>query len=133
MLGWSCLGVFAVLGVLAVAALVGLFVVADKDGGAEDGPRGDVRLTACVVDATTKWPHADVLVTNRSAKASDYGVHVEFLDPAGKRLSDAYGATDNLAPGQRATVRVQSLHQVAAGTRCRIVDVSRHMSWRPSG
>ncbi|MFJ5553032.1 FxLYD domain-containing protein [Streptomyces sp. NPDC093225] len=124
---------FAVLGLLAVAAVVGLLVVADKDGGAEEGgPRGDVRLTACVVDATTQWPHADVLVTNRSAKASDYGVHVEFLDPAGKRLSDAYGATDNLAPGQRATVRVQSLDQVAAGTHCRIVDVSRHMSWRPS-
>ncbi|MET9377480.1 FxLYD domain-containing protein [Streptomyces sp. NPDC002992] len=94
----------------------------------ENGVRGDVRITACEVDPRTTWPSAELLVTNRSSKSSDYLVHVEFVDASGKRLSEAYTSTNDVAPEQRSKVTAQSLDQVTAKVTCRIVDVTRRAS-----
>ncbi|MEU4728931.1 MULTISPECIES: FxLYD domain-containing protein [unclassified Streptomyces] len=86
-----------------------------------------MKITACEVDSSN-WPHANLLITNRSSKASDYWVQVEFVDATGKRLSEAYASTNDLAPGQQSAVTAQSLDQVTVKITCRITDVSRYAS-----
>lgn len=131
----TCLIVALVLGGLALLAVIALialtaFVATVEDPSRDDpdGPAGDVKLTACKVDADTKWPHADLDVTNRSSKPSDYSVSVEFVGPAGERLTEAHTALTHLAPGQVAHDRAQSLTQVDAPVTCRITDVTRFAS-----
>lgn len=91
----------------------------------ESGPRGNVKITACAVDSSTRWPHADLLVTHRSGKTSDYIVHVEFVDASGKRLDKSYAVTNKVAPGQRSAVTAQALSEMSGGITCRITDVTR--------
>ncbi|QGZ51860.1 hypothetical protein GPZ77_28895 [Streptomyces sp. QHH-9511] len=144
-IGFSCLG--AVL--LVVALIVAITLVArDGDGGGdgdperrtpvprspsgrpqeESGARGDAKITTCEVDPVTKWAAAELLVTNRSSKASDYIVHVEFVDASGTRLSETYASTNDVAPGQQSKVTAQGLDQVTAKITCRIKDVTRYAS-----
>ncbi|MGW2016489.1 FxLYD domain-containing protein [Streptomyces sp. NPDC001927] len=134
-IGFSCLGLIAVA--VALIAAVTL-TVGDDDPERRaptnsatptaDGPRGDVRIASCEVDLVTKWPSAELLITNRSSKTSNYMVQVEFVDAANKRLSEAYAATNNVAPGQQSRVKAQSLDQVAVKISCRVSDVSRFAS-----
>ncbi|MFJ3860470.1 FxLYD domain-containing protein [Streptomyces sp. NPDC090085] len=145
-IGFSCLGAIVMVVVLVI---VGLLVGGRGDGRPErrppsvpasqsavpsgqpreeSGPRGDVKITACEVDSFTKWPHAKLLVTNRSSKASNYTVQVEFVDAGGKRLSEAFAVTNGVAPGQQSAVTAQSLDQVTAKVTCRITEVDRYAS-----
>ena len=128
----TCLVVALVLGglvVLAGIAFVALFgAVEDPGRDGPDGPAGDVKITACAVDAATKWPRADLDVTNRSSKASDYVISVEFVSPSGERLTEAHTSLTHLAPGQVAHDRAGSLVQVNAPVTCRITDVVRSAS-----
>ncbi|MEU6882910.1 FxLYD domain-containing protein [Streptomyces sp. NPDC046712] len=94
----------------------------------ENGATGDVRITACDVDSVTKWPSAELLITNRSSKASNYVVQVEFIDEANKRLSEATAATNNVAPGQQSEATAQGLDQISSKITCRITDVTRYAS-----
>jgi hypothetical protein len=87
-----------------------------------------VRITACEVDSTTDSPSTELLITNRSSKASNYIVHVEFVDASGKRLEEATVGTNNVAPGQQSKVRAQGLAQMTAKITCRITDVTRFAS-----
>lgn len=151
-IGFSCLGVFAVFVVLIAVGLTmgggdsgsskgGSATVADKPStgrssapaketaaGVPDGPKGDVRITACKVDATTSWPSAELLITNRSSKTSNYMVSVEFVDASGKRLADAFTATNNLAPGQQAEETAQGLATIKAKIKCQVTEVTRYAS-----
>ncbi|MGX2993659.1 hypothetical protein JNUCC64_05080 [Streptomyces sp. JNUCC 64] len=123
--------VVGVLALVAVAALAGLLAtVVDepvRDDG-PDGPAGDVRIASCEVDAATKWPRAGLVITNRSGKASDYLVSVEFVAASGERLTEASTSVSRLAPGQVAHDAAQSLAQVNEPVTCRITDVSRMAS-----
>ncbi|MGW7433274.1 FxLYD domain-containing protein [Streptomyces sp. NPDC054861] len=94
----------------------------------ESGARGDVRITACEVDPATKWPSATLLITNRSSKASNYAVEVEFVDASNKRLGEALTGSSGLAAGQQATVTASSLTPVSVKITCRITDVTRFAS-----
>ncbi|MFI0990801.1 hypothetical protein [Streptomyces exfoliatus] len=94
----------------------------------ESGARGDVEITACVVDPATKWPSADLLITNRSSKASNYIVNVEFVDASNKRLSEALAASNGVAPDQQSSVKAQGTDQIATKITCRITDVTRYAS-----
>ncbi|MFF9015908.1 FxLYD domain-containing protein [Streptomyces sp. NPDC014870] len=135
-IGLSCLGLIAVA--VALVAAVTLTVGEDEPERRtptspatpqeENGPRGDVRIAACEVDSVTKWPSAELLITNRSSKASTYMVQVEFVDAANRRLSEAYATTNNVAPGQQSRVTAQSLDQVTVKISCRITDVTRFAS-----
>jgi hypothetical protein len=118
-----------VLVLLLVGGIVALVLSVDDPAGDDtDGPLGDVRITACQVDATTRWPHADVTVTNRSGKPSDYLVGVEFVVPSGDRVAEAETAVDHLAPGQTSRGRAQGLSQVTGPVECRVTDVIRTAS-----
>ncbi|MEU3689888.1 FxLYD domain-containing protein [Streptomyces narbonensis] len=149
-IGFSCLGAIVLVVLLIVAvALVGRGEGGDPERESptspvtqstaretsaserpqeESGPRGDVKITACEVDSATKWPSAELLVTNRSSKASNYIVQVEFVDASHRRLSEAYATTNGLAPGQESRLTAQGLDQITAEITCRITDVSRFAS-----
>ncbi|MET9952477.1 FxLYD domain-containing protein [Streptomyces sp. NPDC006339] len=94
----------------------------------ESGARGDVRITACEVDSTTKWPSATLLITNRSSKPSNYIVQVEFVDASDKRLDEAVATSNVVAPGQRSEVTAQGLSQATTKITCRVTDVTRYAS-----
>ncbi|MER7516679.1 FxLYD domain-containing protein [Streptomyces sp. NPDC126499] len=143
-IGFSCLGVLALVVVLiiAVVAIGGDDDEPDRtptspaatretrasERPQEEGPEGDVRITACAVDSATKWADAELLITNRSSKTSNYLVQVEFVDASGRRLDEATAATSNLAPGQQSKVTAQGLAQITAKITCRITDVTRYAS-----
>ncbi|MFF6772048.1 FxLYD domain-containing protein [Streptomyces sp. NPDC012637] len=138
-IGFSCLGLLALVVVLFVAVLAIRGGGDDERGpvptsppgrsrAEESGARGDVKVTVCKVDPVTRWPSAELLITNRSSKASNYVVHVEFVDASDKRLSEAYASTNGLRPGQQAAVTAQSLDQVSVTVTCRITDVTRYAS-----
>ncbi|WP_329124419.1 hypothetical protein [Streptomyces sp. NBC_01353] len=121
--------VLVVLALLFVGGIVAVILSID-DPGSDDpgGPLGDVRITACQVDSATKRPHADVTVTNRSSKPSDYLISVEFVVPSGDRVAEADATVDHLAPGQASQGRAQSLSQGAGTVECRVTDVIRTAS-----
>ncbi|MER5712233.1 hypothetical protein [Streptomyces sp. NPDC002122] len=73
-----------------------------------------MKITACAVDASTKRPRADLDVTNRSSKAGDYVISVEFVSPSGERLTEAHTSLTHLAPGQVAHDRAGSPTQPCA-------------------
>lgn len=141
-IGFSCLGLIA----LAVVLVIALTAAGGEDepdrtptGPAtratererpedESGARGDVRITACAVDSATKWPSAELLITNRSSKASNYIVEVEFVDTSNKRLGEALATSSGVAPEQRSEVTAQGLTQVSTKITCRITDVTRTAS-----
>ncbi|MFD7325627.1 hypothetical protein ACFV9D_31835 [Streptomyces sp. NPDC059875] len=119
----------AVLAVLVIGGIVAVTLsVGDPGRDDPDGPAGDVRITSCRVDSATKWPHADVTITNRSSKPSDYVIGVEFVVPSGARVAEADLVVDHLAPGQVAQGRAQSLTQVAGTVECKVTDVTRTAS-----
>ncbi len=93
-----------------------------------NGPEGDVKITSCKVDETTSWPSAELLITNRSSKTSDYYVSVEFVDTSGKRIGEAFMAIDNLVPGQKAEETAQGLDTIKVKIKCRVTDVTRYAS-----
>ncbi|MDV5145905.1 FxLYD domain-containing protein [Streptomyces sp. SBC-4] len=142
-IGFSCLGLIALVVVLVIALMAaggdddepdrtptGPATRATERERPEDesGARGDVRITACAVDPATKWPSAELLITNRSSKASNYIVEVEFVDASNKRLGEALATSSGVAPEQRSEVRAQGLTQVSAKITCRITDVTRTAS-----
>ncbi|MEV7416339.1 FxLYD domain-containing protein [Streptomyces sp. NPDC089919] len=134
------LAVIGGLAVLFVVALIALFaVVGDDDpapaktpsGRPQDtvpGPRGDVQITSCKVNGSTDWAEADLLITNRSSKTSNYWVQVEFVDASNTRLGDATTVVNDLASGQRAKATAQGFDQITAKITCRITDVTRFAS-----
>ncbi|MFE3004227.1 MULTISPECIES: FxLYD domain-containing protein [unclassified Streptomyces] len=151
--GLGCLGI---VGLLVVIGVVGAVAMGGDDGGEasskpattvsepaaapekepeEDapakepsGPEGDVKITGCEVNGTTGWPKADVLITNRSSKKSNYIVSVEFVNASGKRLGEAFAASNNVAAGQEVEAEAQSLDQVEGKVECRVTKVTRYAS-----
>ncbi|MGW4724221.1 FxLYD domain-containing protein [Streptomyces sp. NPDC004291] len=134
-IGFSCLGV-----VVLIVAILALTLASGggddepertatpspvRESREEDGPRGDVKIEACAVDPSTKWPSAELLITNRSSKASTYFVNVEFVDASNKRLDEAVVSSSAVAPGQEAKVKAQGLNQITSEITCRITDVTR--------
>ncbi|QQZ56875.1 hypothetical protein IFE09_27130 [Streptomyces microflavus] len=92
------------------------------------GAEGDVEITGCEVNGSTGWPKADVLITNRSSKTSNYIVSVEFVDGTGKRLGEAFAATNNVAAGQEVEETAQSLDKVDGKVTCKVTKVTRYAS-----
>lgn len=149
--GFSCLGIVVLVVLLGIvgAVLGGTDSGSDKGENLEvtappkagdkaeekpveaekpDGPEGDVKITGCEVNDMTEWPKADVLITNRSAKTSNYIVSVEFVDASGKRLADALAASNNVAAGQKVETEAQSLDKVTGKVECRVTKVTRYAS-----
>ncbi|AXE24658.1 hypothetical protein C0216_15360 [Streptomyces globosus] len=115
------------LAVLAAVAL-GAVLLGTYEDPRRDDHDGDVQLSSCRVDAATNWPSADLMVTNRSSKPSDYHISVEFLAPDGLRLDEAHVFLTRVAPGQQARDTAQSLTRVDRPVTCRVTDVFRTAS-----
>ncbi|WP_327333699.1 FxLYD domain-containing protein [Streptomyces anulatus] len=150
--GFSCLGIVGLVVVLGVAGVMlgdtdtgsdtgsdGVLEVtaSPSEGAAKEkapeaeapkGAEGDVKITGCEVMDGTGWPKADVLITNRSSKKSNYIVSVEFVDASGKRLGDAMAASNNVAPEQEVEVDAQSLDKVEGKVTCKVTKVTRYAS-----
>ncbi|ONI48648.1 MULTISPECIES: hypothetical protein [unclassified Streptomyces] len=147
--GFSCLGVVGLVVVLGVVGVAlggsdsgsdtgsdGVLEVtappskkaAAPEAAAPAGAEGDVEITGCEVSDATGWPKADVLITNRSSKTSNYIVSVEFVDGSGKRLADAMAASNNVAPKQEVEEDAQSLDKVTGKVSCKVTKVTRYAS-----
>ncbi|MEU6941428.1 FxLYD domain-containing protein [Streptomyces rubiginosohelvolus] len=145
-LGFGCLGVVGLFTVFGLAAGLGggnddtadnapapavTVASSEKAGVAAQkpaGPEGDVKVTGCEVDSTPTWARADLTITNRSSKKSNYLISIEFVDKTGTRIGEAVAATSNLAPGQSAQGKAQGLDQITGAITCKITDVTRYAS-----
>jgi hypothetical protein len=95
---------------------------------ADDGPKGDAKITGCRVEPTTTWPSAEVAITNRSSKTSNYIVSVEFVNSAGTRLGEGMAAANQVAPGQKVQKTAQSLDDTTGKITCKVLKVTRYAS-----
>lgn len=153
-IGFSCLGVVALAVLVAVSGVVGLLMTKgdsgdpkpgaskesrrapaapseSKDAGgdeAESEATGEVKIDACTIDDLIKWPSAELTITNRGSKTSDYVVQVEFVDSGGKRIGEGLAATKNLGPGQQAKETAQGLEKATGKITCRVTEVTRYVS-----
>ncbi|MFD9861349.1 hypothetical protein [Streptomyces alboflavus] len=132
----------ALIAVALVAILVALALI--RDGGDESPPgrdpsqeqtapavpdaRADVRLTKCSVDPSTRWPTAELRITNHSSKTSDYSVEVEFVGADGVRIAEGVAVASNLAPDQVANESALGVREASGKVVCRITDVMRYAS-----
>lgn len=92
----------------------------------EPSAEKDVTITKCTRDSTIGWPHAELQVVNGSGSTKSYVVFVKFVDGKGAEVTDGIATTEELAPGESATVKAQGLGEVPAGTKCRIDQVERY-------
>ncbi|MFE7772589.1 FxLYD domain-containing protein [Streptomyces sp. NPDC057445] len=136
------LALLLILGIALLGAVVGKSGSAGAGGGsgsarsgagtaAEPADRGhveDVEITGCEVDDVTGWPSAELTITNKSSKASNYWVNVEFVTSTGTRVEDGFAATSHLAPGQKAEKKVQALTKVPENVNCKVTKVTRFAS-----
>ncbi|CAL9352813.1 FxLYD domain-containing protein [Streptomyces pilosus] len=103
----------------------------DKSGAAAskaNEPEDDVELTKCGTDDSGMFPQAELTVTNRSSKTSNYLISVEFTDEAGTRKGEGTAALNNLAPDQRAEEKAVGLSDAPSGLKCKITKVTRYAS-----
>jgi len=92
----------------------------------EPAAEKDVTITKCTRDDMIGWPHAELKVVNGTDSTTSYVVFVTFVDGKGAKVTDGIATTDELAPGESATVKAQGLGEVPAGTKCRIDEVERY-------
>ncbi|WP_157839154.1 FxLYD domain-containing protein [Streptomyces flavidovirens] len=95
---------------------------------AADDPKGDAKVTGCVVEPVTTWPSADVTITNRSARSSNYIVAVEFVDGSGARVGEGMAAANSVAPGQKVKAKAQALSDTTGKITCKVLKVTRYAS-----
>lgn len=97
-----------------------------ESGAVDRGPVGDVRITSCAVDPATRWPSAELVITNRGGGTGTYIVGVEFVDASsGIRLAEGAAVSNHLAPGQRAQVTATALEEVRGRVACTVMKVDR--------
>ncbi|MDG4857758.1 hypothetical protein P8605_06245 [Streptomyces sp. T-3] len=87
-----------------------------------------MEITKCSLLEYARWPTAELHITNRSSKTSNYWINVEFVDSKGVRITEGFAATSNLAPDQVAMETATGTREATGTVTCRITDVSRHAS-----
>ncbi|MGW3241612.1 FxLYD domain-containing protein [Streptomyces sp. NPDC001070] len=89
---------------------------------------GDAKITACELADFSKWPSAEVTVTNHSSETSDYQVRIDFVDPAGEQIAQAVANATGLAAGEVTQVSAKGTAPVAGEIDCKITEVLRKAS-----
>jgi hypothetical protein len=122
--------VVVALGLLAVVGgCVALTAAVDNqdDGETDESERADVGDPTCRVDGIDLLV-ADVPVTNRSSKRSNYIVSLTFEAPDGSQLATSVALVTALERGQSATATANALRRAPADGRfsCRVIDVERY-------
>lgn len=89
----------------------------------------DVTLASCSTD-DIGYATSTVVITNHSAKTSNYLVTVTFTTKTGRQLGTGDAAVNNLNAGQSSTPQeANSLAEAPAGTfTCKIAEVTRYAS-----
>ncbi|MFE9429036.1 hypothetical protein ACFYNO_39510 [Kitasatospora sp. NPDC006697] len=117
---FGCLG--AVLLVVVVIVIVVVAVGGDKPS---HPPAGDVAITACSVDESTRVPSAKLEIVNHSSKSSNYAISVEFLDDHGTRVAEGAALETGVAPGQKVEDSAGGTAQVNGAVTCKVNSVNR--------
>ncbi|HZM29847.1 MAG TPA: hypothetical protein VFB77_05125 [Acidimicrobiales bacterium] len=128
----GCLVAMLVVVALGLLAVVGGCVALtaavenQDDGETDESERTDVGDPTCRVDGVDLLV-ADVPVTNRSSKRSNYIVTLSFEAADGSQLATSVAFVNALEPGQSATATANALRQAPADGRfsCRVIDVER--------
>lgn len=99
-------------------------------GGTKNNPaEGDVAIETCDRDDVLDIAKAGGTITNNSSKASNYSIHVEFVDKAtNRRFGEGYDAANAVAPGQQANWEAMGTGTPTGEFQCRILDVQRYAS-----
>jgi hypothetical protein len=121
--------VVVALGLLAVVGgCVALTAAVENqdDGETDESERTDIGEPTCRVDGIDLLV-ADVPVTNRSSKRSNYIVSLAFETPDGAQLATSVALVNALEPGQSTTATANALRQAPADGQfsCRVIEVER--------
>ncbi|MEU4093022.1 FxLYD domain-containing protein [Streptomyces sp. NPDC026673] len=136
-------GVVAIVVVIGGSVAFAMTTGDDKDSSGGDSsavsasPAGDsdgkpapddADVTSCGLGDFTKWPSAEVKVTNHSSEESDYQVRIDFVDASGNRIAQAVATTTGLAAGDSTQASAQGSEPVADDIKCKITEVLRKAS-----
>ncbi|MGI5250424.1 MULTISPECIES: FxLYD domain-containing protein [unclassified Streptomyces] len=97
------------------------------DSGQKAAPR-DAKVTSCGLAGFSKWPSAEVTVTNHSSETSDYQVRIEFVDAGGGHIAEAVANTTDLAPGDAVDTSAQGAEAASGDIDCKVIEVLRKAS-----
>ncbi|WP_431959781.1 FxLYD domain-containing protein [Actinacidiphila sp. bgisy160] len=86
---------------------------------------GDAKVTSCGLAGFSKWPSAEVTITNHSSETSDYQVQIEFVDAGGARIAQAVATATGVAAGSQETTSAQGSQPAAGDIDCKITEVLR--------
>jgi hypothetical protein len=95
----------------------------------ENPPAEDVSVASCTEEFGLVT--VGLTITNNSSEASDYVVTIGIENAAGDRIGDGFASTNNVDPGQTATIDgtgTVSEGSDAAGMKCVLEEVERFAS-----
>lgn len=136
-LGFGIVAIFAVIGgSVAFALRAG---AGDSSGGdaptVSTGPtqdaagqeqfKADVKITSCGLAAFTKWPSAEVTITNHGDRSAGYQVRVAFTDATGARIAQGVATTAGLAADASVSESAQGTVAAAGEIACKVIEVGR--------
>lgn len=88
----------------------------------------DVAIDTCAAD-DFGLVTADVTITNKSSKRSNYLIEMTIVDAGGTKIGDLIASSNNVDPGQVAKEQaVGSGPEDEAGFTCKLVSVTRYAS-----
>lgn len=95
----------------------------------------DVTISSCALPPDNQFlgPQANITVTNRSSKASNYIITIAFNSPDGsQQLDTATAIVNNLSPNQTAKEEASSLkgdlRKTSPKFTCKVVSATRYAS-----
>ncbi|MDX3096259.1 FxLYD domain-containing protein [Streptomyces sp. ME02-6991-2B] len=97
-------------------------------GVGQKGDLADAKITSCGLNDFSKWPNAEVTITNHSSQTSDYQVRIEFLDTGGQRLAQTVANATGLAAGDAVETSAQGSEALSGKITCKVTEV-----WRKAG
>ncbi|MFF3558889.1 FxLYD domain-containing protein [Streptomyces sp. NPDC002574] len=91
----------------------------------EEQFKDDVKVASCGLADFTKWPSAEVTITNHGDRSADYQVRVAFTDETGTRIAQGVATTTGLAAGASVKETAQGSAAAAGEITCKVTEVGR--------
>ncbi|MET9874383.1 FxLYD domain-containing protein [Actinacidiphila glaucinigra] len=135
-------GVVAIVVIIGGSVAFALKTGEDKSGSGNDSPASvspaggsgqksaprDAKVTSCALAAFSKWPSAEVTITNHSSETSDYQVRIAFVDAGGGRIAEAVANATGLASGDAIDTSAQGSEPASGDIDCKVIEVLRKAS-----
>jgi hypothetical protein len=136
-------GIVAIVVVIGASVAIAMTTDDGKDGSGGDSPAvsaspaentgqksapGDAKVTSCGLADFSKWPSAQVTITNHSSETSDYQVRIEFVDAAGEQIAQAVANATGLGAGEATQASAQGAAAASGEIDCKITEVLRKAS-----